>query len=252
MIDLHGKTALVTGGSRGIGQAVSLLLAQAGADVAVACRKRSQHAETVASGIRSFGRRSLLFAGDLSRYDDVERLFAETLEAWEHLDIVVANAGIWKRCPVDEITESAWRETVDANLSSAVFTCSFAARHMKARREGAIVLISSTAAQRGEPYHSHYAATKGGIVSLTKSLAGELGPWNIRVNCVAPGWVLTDMSRTALEGEKERKAVLQEIPLGRIAEPADIAGAVLFLVSDLARFVQGEILNVNGGSVLCG
>jgi len=252
MIDLHGKTALVTGGSRGIGQAVSLLLAQAGADVAVACRKRSQHAETVASGIRSFGRRSLLFAGDLSRYDDVERLFAETLEAWEHLDIVVANAGIWKHCPIDEITESAWRETVDANLSSAVFTCSFAARHMKARREGAIVLISSTAAQRGEPYHSHYAASKGGIVSLTKSLAGELGPWNIRVNCVAPGWVLTDMSRAALEGEEERKAVLQEIPLGRIAEPADIAGAVLFLVSDLARFVQGEILNVNGGSVLCG
>ncbi|GAB4250532.1 MAG: 3-oxoacyl-[acyl-carrier-protein] reductase [Acidobacteriota bacterium] len=252
MIDLSGKTAFVTGASRGIGRAVALALARAGADVAVGCLTRRRAAEEVADSVRGLGRRSLVICGDLGRFASAAAAVREIAAAWGRLDILVANAGIWKRCPIVELTEEAWRETVDTNLSSAAFLCRHAVVEMKRRGGGVIVLVSSTAGQRGEAFYSPYAATKGGLIAFTKSLAAELGPHGIRVNAVAPGWVVTDMTREVMEDNEQRRRIAEEIPLGRIAEPEDIAGPILFLVSDLARFVHGEVLNVNGGSVLCG
>jgi 3-oxoacyl-[acyl-carrier protein] reductase len=150
------------------------------------------------------------------------------------------------------MTEDEWDETIDVNLKSIYACCRSAARAMLPRRRGTIILISSTAGQRGEAFHSHYAATKGAIISMTKSLAAELGPRGITVNCVAPGWVLTDMTTEPLSDAKLRRKVRGLIPLGRVAAPEEIAGPILFLASDLASHVNGEILNVNGGSVLCG
>lgn len=252
MIELQGKTAIVTGGSRGIGRAVCLLLAGAGADVAFGYRHNSEAAESVVREIEKQGGKALAVVGDVTRQDTFERLFSETKDQLGSVDIVVGNAGIWKGALIDEMTGEEWQETLDVNLNSIFWTCRYAAREMKPKRSGKIVLISSTAGQRGEAGHSHYAATKGAIIALTKSLGTELGPFNINVNCVAPGWVDTDMCTGVFADPDFRESVRQEIPLKRIATAEEIAGAVLFLASELARHIQGEILNVNGGSVLCG
>ncbi len=181
-----------------------------------------------------------------------DRLVASTVKRFGALDILIANAGIWKRAPIDEMSEGEWDETINANLRSIYACCRAAARVMIAQKRGTIILISSTAGQRGEAFHSHYAATKGAIISMTKSLAAELGPRGITVNCVAPGWVETDMSMGPLTERKESRKIRELIPLGRVATPEEIAGPILFLASDLASHVNGEVLNVNGGSVLCG
>jgi 3-oxoacyl-[acyl-carrier protein] reductase len=150
------------------------------------------------------------------------------------------------------MTEQQWQEMVDINLRSIYYTCHFASQEMKPRRSGSIILISSTAGQRGEAFHSHYAATKGAIIALTKSLAAELGPWNIQVNSIAPGWVDTDMCQDIFRDPKKRLEIEKSIPLGRIPSAYEVAGSILFLASDLSAHVHGEVLNVNGGSVLCG
>lgn len=252
MIELTGKTALVTGASRGIGRAAALSFARAGCNVVLGYRQDETAARNVVEDIRVAGRHAIAVAGDVRERDTFERLFSEGKEVFGKIDIVVGNAGIWKKTPVDEMSDADWQETIDVNLTSIFLTCQFAAREMKPRRSGKIVLISSTAGQRGEALYSAYAASKGGIQALTKSLAVELGPWNIQVNCVAAGWVDTDMSRSVLTDPVFQQQVEEEIPLKRIATPEQIAGAILFLASDLASHVQGEILNVNGGSVLCG
>lgn len=226
MISLTGKRALVTGGRRGIGEAAAELLRRAGAEVFSIAR--STH-------------------GDLSDPAVVERA---AVEIQDPLDILVLNHGVWPAEDVAlvDMAPSQWHSTIAQNLSSYFYVVrAFAPR---LRDGGAVVLVASTAAQRGEPFHADYAASKGAIVSLTKSLAVEMAP-KIRVNCVAPGWVETDMCAAPLAaGGRERVAAT--IPLGRLAEPEEIAGPILFLCSDLARHVTGEILNVNGGSVLCG
>jgi 3-oxoacyl-[acyl-carrier protein] reductase len=163
---------------------------------------------------------------------------------------VVANAGIWKEGAIDRLTAAEWSETLAVNLGGTWRLCREAVPALRRRGGGAIVVVSSTAGQRGEAHHSHYAASKGAQISLVKSLAVECAP-EIRVNAVAPGWVDTEMSAGPLEGE-ERAAILAAIPLGRVASAEDIADAIAFLASDRARHVTGEILNVNGGSVLCG
>ena len=168
------------------------------------------------------------------------------------VDIVVANAGIWKGAPIEDMTEAQWDETIDTNLKSVYATCSAAAAHMLSQGNGRIITVSSTAGQRGEAYHSHYAASKGGIISLTKALASELGPRGIFVNSVAPGWVDTDMSAEPLASRAERKKIMNLIPLQRVATAEEIAGPILFLASELSNGMTGEILNVNCGSVLCG
>ena len=254
MISLAGKAALITGGSRGIGAAAVKLFAQAGADVVFNYLRSPDAARTVEQEARKHGTRVESIKADLGRMAAAKRLVAFTLERLGHLDILVANAGIWNAddAPIEKLSERDWDEMLRVNLKSVYSVCHFAAAHMVAQRAGRIIALSSTAGQRGEAFHSHYAATKGAVISFVKSISTELARHNILVNCVAPGWVDTDMSRPVLATRAGRKFATSAIPLGRVATAEEIAGPILFLASDLATFMNGEILNVNGGAVLCG
>lgn len=249
MISLAGRKALVTGGSRGIGRATALLLAQAGADVGITYYNRGAEAGQVAGDIRKLGRKAWSGAGDLGDAATARRLVDECHAALGGLDIFIGNAGIWpaEEASLRTMEPERWRRTFSANLDSIFASTHAALRHMT---RGSIVLISSTAGQRGEAYHGDYAASKGAVISLTKSLAIECAP-HITVNSVAPGWVLTEMSEPAFQGGGLER-IAGGIPLHRVASAEDIAGPIVFLCSDLARHITGEILNVNGGSVLCG
>jgi 3-oxoacyl-[acyl-carrier protein] reductase len=251
VIDLAGRSALVTGGSRGIGRAVCMALARAGARIAVNYRVESPSAELVVRRIEEAGGEAFCLSADVSRKTEAEMMVDETVARFGGIDVLVNNAGIWKGAPIDEMSDGDWSEMLDVNLTGTFHCIRAAVPAMKAVGSGRIVNVSSTAGQRGEAFHAHYAATKGAVISLTKSLATELAPHGITVNCVAPGWVETDMTADSLSGP-EREAILSAIPLRRAARPEEIAGAVLFLASDLASFVTGEILNVNGGAVLVG
>jgi 3-oxoacyl-[acyl-carrier protein] reductase len=250
MIDLTGKSALVTGGSRGIGAACCSMLARAGARVVVNYQLERAQAESLVRQIEEAGGKAFCLAADVTRADEAEMLIDETVDRYGSLDIVVNNAGIWRGSPIEEISDGEWEEMIGVNLTGSFHVLRAAVPHLK-QSAGRIINISSTAGQRGEAFHSHYAATKGAIISMTKSLASELATDGVNVNCVAPGWVETDMTRESLAGETSAE-ILAAIPLGRAGLPDEIAGAVLFLASDLASFVTGEILNVNGGAVLCG
>jgi len=254
MISLAGRAALVTGGSRGIGAATVKLFAQAGADVVFNYARRRDAAQQVEQEARKHGTRVESFKADLGRMAEAKKLVTQAIERLGRLDILVANAGIWiaEDTPIEKMTERQWDETMRINLKSVYTVTHFAAAHMVAQRSGRIIAISSTAGQRGEAFHADYAATKGAIISLVKGLSTELARHNVLVNCVAPGWVDTDMSRPVLETRAGRKFALGQIPLSRVASPEEIAGPILFLASDLATFITGEILNVNGGAVLCG
>ena len=249
MLSLEGRVALVTGGGRGIGRAISLLLARVGAKVAVNYRSNEGAANAAVESIRSAGGTAVALAADVSRPEEAARLVGETEARLGPLDVLVVNHGIWLRAPIDVMTPEQWDEMLRINLGGAYAVCHHAARAMIPRKRGAIVTIASTAGQRGEPYHSHYAASKGALLAFTKSLAAELAPHGIRVNCVSPGWVLTEMSRNALEGPGAADA-LAAIPLGRPGTPDEIAGPVAFLASDLASYLYGEVLSVNGGAVM--
>ena len=250
MIELTGQVALVTGGSRGIGRAVAILLARAGADVALTFHIRADDAEAAAREIRALGRRTYVSGGDLADPEVVDRLQAGCKREFGGLDIFIANAGVWpsEEVPLSGMTDRRWRHTMAANID-AVFLSTRAALELM-RPGGRVVIVSSTAGQRGEAFHADYAATKGALISLTKSLALECAP-EVAVNCVAPGWVDTDMCSPAFTGDN-RERIARSIPLQRIATAQDIAGPILFLCSALARHITGEVLNVNGGSVLCG
>jgi 3-oxoacyl-[acyl-carrier protein] reductase len=250
-IDLSPRTALVTGGSRGIGRATAELLAEAGAKVAVNYRKDDRRAEEFVRQVRTAGGEALALAGDLSRPEEARQLVRDVVAAWGRLDVVVNNAGIWEEDRAGAGDLDTWDRTFAVNVRGA-FALTDAAIAPIEREKGSIVFVSSTAGQRGEARHSAYAASKGALISYTKSLAAELGPRGIRVNCVAPGWVDTDMTAEALGDAASRAEIERSIPVGRIGRPEDVAAAILFLVSDLARHVQGEVLNVNGGSVLAG
>ena len=251
MINLRGKRALVTGGSRGIGAATARMLARSGADVMIGYRSRRDDAERVVRDLEGMGVRAGARAADIATRDGAESLVQATVQAFGGLDFYVANAGVWpeEEVPVSDMDDERWLRTMRENVDSIFFTCRAAARAME--DNGRIVLVSSTAAQRGEAFHADYGASKGAVISFTKSLAVELASRGITVNSVAPGWVDTEMVAGALAGEVKAR-VSANIPLGRIASPEDIAGPILFLCSPLARHVTGEILNVNGGSVLCG
>ena len=250
MISLAGRTALVTGGSRGIGRATALGLAEAGADVGITYRSRAADADAVAARIRALGRRAVVFGGDLADPSICDRMVDIVGGAFGHLDVFVANAGTWpaEDVPLAELSWERWRATMAADLDGVFLSTRAALRLMG--EGGRLVLVSSTAGQRGEAFHADYAATRGAVIALTKSLAIECAP-RILVNCVAPGWVDTEMCESAFAGDG-RERVRQTIPLRRIPPPEDIAGQIIFLCSDLARHVTGEVLSVNGGGVLCG
>ncbi len=252
MIRLEGKKLMITGGSRGIGRATSLLFAKAGSDVAINYREKREAAERIRLEIERLGRECLLFQADVARKEDIEHMVKEVIKRWGRIDILVNNAGIWTYGEMGNMSEQVWAETMKINLDGVFYACNAVVPFMKERKSGWIVNVASTAAVRGEAFHSHYAASKGAVVSLTKSLAVELAPSNIRVNCVAPGWVDTEMCVEAFRERDFRRRVEESIPLRRIPPPEDIAGPILFLASDLARHITGEVLNVNGGSILCG
>jgi 3-oxoacyl-[acyl-carrier protein] reductase len=250
-IDLAGRTALITGGSRGIGRATADLLARAGARVAINYVRDEAAANGAVRDIRAAGGEAMALAGDVSDETVARQLVRDVVSAWGRLDILINNAGIWDEDVAGRGDTAVWDRTYAINLRGSYLVTDAAVPHLE-KHGGAIVFVSSTAGQRGEARHSAYAASKGALISYTKSLAAELGPRGIRVNAVAPGWVDTDMSRASLDNPKERSEIEKLIPIGRVASAADVAGPILFLVSDLARHLQGEILNVNGGSVLVG
>jgi 3-oxoacyl-[acyl-carrier protein] reductase len=250
VIDLGGSRVLVTGGSRGIGAACCRRFAAAGAAVLVQYRTAGAQAEVLVDELsRLSPGPHLACRCDLAREEEVRSLFALVVEQWQGLDCLVNNAGVWVENPLAAFSAAALRETLAVNVEGP-FLCAREAAPLLARAaDGCIVNVTSTAGQRGEARYSPYAASKGAMISATKSWAVELAP-RVRVNSVAPGWVETDMTAAALATRGEE--ILATIPLRRIASPDDIAGPVLFLASPLARNITGEILNVNGGSVLAG
>lgn len=252
MIKLNGKKALVTGGSRGIGRAAAVMLAAAGADVAIHYQRNETAAQEAKRLVEGKGKIALLCQAEISNRTEVEKMINQIGEQWGRIDILVNNAGIWTYGEMGNMPEEVWRETMAVNLDGVFYATNAVVPWMKRNGQGWIVNVASTAGVRGEAFHSHYAASKGALLALTKSLAVELAPYNIRVNCVSPGWVDTDMCTEVFADPEFREKVRQTIPLKRIPLPEDIAGPIIFLVSDLAVHITGEILNVNGGSVLCG
>ena len=249
MLSLDGRSALVTGGSRGIGRAVSLLFARLGARVALAYESDEAAAASALAEIEAGAATAVTLQADLAVAGEAERLVARAEAALGALDIVVLCHGIWKRAAIESMSAAEWDEMLRVNLCSVREAASEAARRMLPRGAGTLIFVASSSGQRGEPYYSHYAATKGAIIALTKSLASELGGRGIRVNCVAPGWVLTDMVREALASE-EGASALRAIPLGRAGTPEEVAGPIAFLASDLASYLHGQVLSVNGGAVM--
>lgn len=251
LLDLRGKTAVVTGGSRGVGRATAVLLARAGASVGIGFRSRSREAQETVEELRELGVKAWAEAGDLGDPTDARRLFERADREFDALDLFVGNAGIWPPgdVPIAEMSDDQWRGTMQANLDSIFYTTREAAKRI--RDGGRIVLVSSTAGQRGEAFHVDYAASKGALISMVKGLCVELGSRGITVNCVAPGWIDTEMAEPAY-GEGGKDAIARTIPIGRVPPPEDIAGPIVFLCSSLARHITGEILNVNGGAVLVG
>ena len=252
MIDLTGKRAFVTGGGRGIGRATALLLARAGASVAVGYKSRKQDAEETIQAVARAGGRAVGVGGDLGQRDTAEHAVGAAAQALGGLDLLIVNHGVWPPddVPLAQLSDAQWEATRRANLDSVIYVCRAGIPLLS--DGGSIVLVSSTAGQRGEAFHADYAATKGAVISLTKSLAVELAP-RVTVNCVAPGWVDTEMAAPAYrETGDGRRQIEQTIPLRRVATADDIAGPIVFLCSPLARHITGEVLNVNGGSVLCG
>jgi 3-oxoacyl-[acyl-carrier protein] reductase len=252
MIRLDGRKVLVTGGSRGIGRATALLFAEAGADVALNYVSNQKAAEEVLKSVEKLGRRCLVYKADMSARSDVDRMVGDVLAKWGELDTLINNAGVWTYLEMGRMDDAVYRETIGINVDGVFYATNAVVPAMKEHGRGWIINVTSTAGVRGEAFHSHYAASKGALHALTKSLAVELAPFGIRVNAVAPGWVDTDMSAPSFSEPGFKEKVRQTIPLRRIPPAEDIAGPILFLASDLARHVTGEILDVNGGSVLCG
>ena len=249
---LRDRVALVTGGSRGIGRAVVALLASCGTHVAVNYVRDEKAATATVDIARRHGVKALAIQANVARVDEAERLINQTTEHFGKIDFLICNAGIWVGEPVESISEELWDKTLDINLKGTWSVCRAAVPWMKQQRFGRIVIVSSTAGQRGEANVSNYAAAKGGQISFTKSLAPELASFGINVNCVAPGWVETEMTKDALADTATLEAINKTIPIGRVATPEEIAGPIVFLCTSWADHITGEVLNVNGGSVLCG
>lgn len=251
MIDFTGRRVLVTGGSRGIGAACCRLFAKAGASVLVQYLASDTRAGAILQDLRRISDAPhFVFRCDVTDATQVELLFDAVEARWGGLDCLINNAGVWVHDPLAQLQPERLQATLSVNVIGPFLCARFAIPRLMGSENASIVNISSTAGQRGEAFYSAYAASKGALISATKSWSSELAP-EIRVNAVAPGWVDTDMTSETLSGSY-RDQVVASIPLQRIATPQDIAAPVLFLASSLARHITGEILNVNGGSVLVG
>ena len=245
-----GKTAIVTGASRGVGRATALRLSEGGANVVVNFLSNDTEAIETVRICEEKGVESIAIQGDVSDFRNAEAIAKAALEKFGRIDLLVCNAGIWEGASIEEMSEELWNKVINTNLKSAWAMTKACVPAIK-KHGGAIVMVSSTAGQRGEAHYSNYAASKGGQISFTKALATELAP-KIRVNAVAPGWIETAMVRPAFEDDTYKQGVLNSIPLNRIATTDDIALSICFLLSDWSRHITGEILNINGGAVLCG
>lgn len=253
-INLSHQVALITGGSRGIGAATVKLFTQAGANVVFSYRQATREAQKVARECERNGGHAIAVRADVAKMADAKKLVNAAVKRFGRLDILVANAGIWNAAPapIEKMTEKQWDEMIAINLKGVYSVIHYAVPVMMRQRSGCVIVVSSTAGQRGEAFHTHYGASKGGVISLVKGLSTELAPHHIRVNCVAPGWVETDMSAPVLKNRREYREAVQVIPMGRFARPEEIAGPILFLASEMASYITGEIMNINGGNVLCG
>ena len=249
-LGLAGKVAIVTGGSRGIGRAVVDLLSSFGVHVVVNYVQDEQAATATVAMAREHSAEAVAIQADISQLAEAARLVNETLERFGRIDFLICNAGIWEGDPVESISEDLWDKTISINLKGTWAVCRAAVPIMKQQKQGRIVIVSSTAGQRGEANYSNYAASKGGQISFTKSLSTELASFGINVNGVAPGWVETEMTQGVFDDKQRREAIVKEIPKGRVATPEDIAGPIVFLCSAWADHITGDILSVNGGSVL--
>ena len=251
-MSLADRVAVITGGSRGIGRAVAQMFASLGTHVVINYVKDEDAALEAVNLAQTHGVKAIAVQADVSVLPEAESLLQQTIEHFGRVDFLICNAGIWEGSAVESMSEQLWDRTLEINLKGTWSVCRAAIPLMKQRRFGRIVIVSSTAGQRGEANYSNYAASKGAQISFAKSLASELGSHGINVNCVAPGWVETDMTTEALADPAELEWIKGNIPLGRAATPEEIAGPIVFLCSAWANHITGEILNVNGGSVLCG
>lgn len=242
--------AIITGGSRGIGKAAVDLLSSFGTNIVVNYLRDETAATATVELARSRGVEATAIQADVSQLSEAERLVNETLERFGRIDFLICNAGIWEGDQVESISEDLWEKTLGINLKGTWAVCRAAVPILKRQQSGRIVIVSSTAGQRGEANYSNYAASKGGQIAFMKSLASELASFGINVNCIAPGWVETEMTIDVLGDKQRLESIVKEIPKGRVAQPEDIAGPIVFLCSTWADHITGDVLSVNGGSVL--
>jgi len=245
------KVAIITGSSRGVGRATALRLAEGGAHVVINYLKNSVDAAETVRLCAEKGVEAIDVQGDVSDFLHAQVIAKAAVEKFGRIDMLVCNAGIWEGAPIEEMTEDMWNRVINTNLKSAWAMTKACVPALKKYPSASIVMVSSTSGQRGEAGYSNYSASKGGQISFTKALATELAP-KIRVNAVAPGWIETAMIRPVFEDSEYHETVLKSIPLNRMAATDDVALAICFLLSDWSRHITGEILNINGGAVLCG
>ncbi len=242
---LEGKAALVTGASRGLGRAIALKLAQAGCNVTVNYHSNDDMAANLIEQIHSFGGQAVYYKADVSNADDVKTMAKDTVQQWGKIDILVNNAGINRDGLLMRMSEAAWDEVLDTNLKSAYLCTRFVLRSMVEQPAGRIINISSLAGLMGNPGQANYCAAKAGLIALTRTLAKELGPRNITVNAIAPGFIVSDMTDGLPQEMKDK--VLGQVPLGRFGKPEDIAGLALFLAGPDASYISGQVIAVDGG-----
>ena len=244
--DLSGRVAIVTGGGTGIGKGMAIALAQNGADVAVASRDSSHLRETVLQ-IEAMGRKGLGLQADVRDVAQISKMVETAMDAFGRIDILVANAGVNRRILAADITEEDWHYIVDTNLKGTFFSCQAVARHMIPRKKGKIITIGSLTSFMGYPMVGPYAASRGGIVQLTKVMAVEWAPYHINVNTISPGWYKTPLTGAVFEDPDWVQRTCNRIPLGRTGTPEDLGGAVVFLASDASDYITGEMIFVDGG-----
>ncbi len=247
-LELKGKTAVVTGGSRGIGRAIALRLAKQGVDVAITYARSEEAANEVKAEMEEMGRKAKALQADAVKFEKAEAVIQEVVDDWGKLDILVNNAGITRDNLILRMSEEQWDQVLDTNLKSVFNYSKAAAKPMMRNRGGSVINISSVVGINGNAGQSNYAASKAGIIGFTKSYAKELASRNIRANVIAPGYILTEM--TGELDEKILDEIKAETPLGRAGDAEEVADAVLFLASDLSSYITGEVMRVDGGMAI--